>query len=65
MGILNEFPSKFDNLKGRAQELRRILFPSVSDGIYTGTPPQPERLYDSMIAAFERAIAGEEAIAGL
>lgn len=60
--IFNEFPPRFAGLKELAKELRRALFPT-RDGLFlTGTYADSWRLYNPMIASFEKAIAniGEE-----
>lgn len=59
-GILAEFPQAFHGLKGLAEELRRLLFPIREEALFTGTYHDPERLYQPMIDAFERAIVGYE-----
>ncbi|KAI9770965.1 MAG: hypothetical protein M1840_002669 [Geoglossum simile] len=55
--ITAEFPPMFENVKGLAEELRDILF--GTGRLFTGTYKKPEdrdRMYDSMINAFERMI---------
>lgn len=54
--ILEEFPSIFDHLKPLCREIRGILFP-YKDGLFTGTPPDPEKLYGPILEAFDEAIA--------
>ena len=54
--ILEEFPSIFDHLKPLCLEIRGILFP-YKDGLFTGTPPDPEKLYGPILEAFDEAIA--------
>jgi hypothetical protein len=56
-GILDEFPPKFDSLKGLAEELRRALFPIRDESLFTGTYRDPDKLYKPMIDAFDRVIA--------
>ncbi len=58
--ILIEFPQEFRNLKRLAVELRDILFPIREGGLFTGTHPDANGVYQPMIEAFERAIAREQ-----
>ncbi|KAH0492118.1 hypothetical protein TgHK011_007084 [Trichoderma gracile] len=53
--ILNEFPLEFDHVKPLCRKIRDILF--LQRG-FTGTPKNPNVLYDPILAAFEDAIAG-------
>jgi serine/threonine protein kinase len=55
-GILAEFPPVFEGLRLLAEELRDILFP-YREGLFTGTYGDPDKLYQPMIDAFDRAIA--------
>ncbi|PHH87414.1 hypothetical protein CDD83_8906 [Cordyceps sp. RAO-2017] len=56
--ILEEFPQPgFDCVKPLCRELRGILFP-YRDGLFIGTPKDPEILYGPIINAFEKAIDG-------
>jgi hypothetical protein len=57
--LLEEFPPVFDRVKPLCKEIRGILFPLLEDGaLFTGTPSDPpEKLYDSIIEAFDNAIA--------
>ncbi|KAL9098173.1 MAG: hypothetical protein Q9163_006116 [Psora crenata] len=57
--LLDEFPTAFDNLKPLGKKIRGILFPLLKDGaLFTGTPSDPpEKLYDSIIEAFDNSIA--------
>lgn len=50
--ILNEFPSTFDSVKPLCRTIRDILFPH-KDGLFTGTPRDPEILYAPIIKAFD------------
>jgi len=60
--ILMEFPRAFDRIKPLCRAVRGILFPLLEDGeLDTGTPSDPENLYDSIIQAFDDAIAEERA----
>ena len=58
-GILEEFPTVFDSVKPLCSKIRGILFPLQKDGtLFKGTRPDPpEKLYDSIIKAFDSAIA--------
>ncbi len=56
--ILTEFPRAFDRIKPLCRAVRGILFPLLEDGeLDTGTPSDPKNLYDSIIKAFDNAIA--------
>jgi len=56
--ILNEFPLSFDGVKPLCRKIRGILFPLLKDGaLFTGTPANPEELYEPIIEAFDNAIA--------
>ena len=56
--ILNEFPPSFDGVKPLCRKIRGILFPLLKDGaLFTGTPANPEELYEPIIEAFDNAIA--------
>lgn len=56
--ILTEFPQAFDRIKPLCRAVRGILFPLLEDGeLDTGTPSDPENLYDSIIQAFDDAMA--------
>ncbi|MCJ1242411.1 hypothetical protein MMC14_010419 [Varicellaria rhodocarpa] len=55
--ILEEFPSSLNCVKSMCRGMRRILFPLTADGkLDTGTPPDPVKLYDPIIQAFNDAI---------
>lgn len=54
--LLDEFPRVFDCVKPLCKEIRGVLFP-YKDGLFIGTPSDPENLYDSIIKAFDNAIA--------
>ncbi len=57
--ILEEFPPVFDSVKPLCRKIRGILFPLLKNGgLYTGTPPNSETLYDPIIKVFDDAIAG-------
>ncbi|KAI9776690.1 MAG: hypothetical protein M1839_009417 [Geoglossum umbratile] len=59
--ITAEFPPMFEDVKGLAEELRDILF--GTGRLFTGTYKKPEdrdRMYDSMINAFERTIKAHQ-----
>ena len=56
-GILTEFPQVFERLKSLAEELRDSLFPIREESLFTGTYGDPDKLYQPMIDAFDRAIA--------
>jgi hypothetical protein len=59
-GILTEFPLAFEGLKSLAEELRDILFPIREESLFTGTYGDPDKLYQPMIDAFDRAIARQQ-----
>ncbi|KJZ71102.1 hypothetical protein HIM_09521 [Hirsutella minnesotensis 3608] len=62
--ILEEFPQpKFDCVKPLCRELRGILFP-YRDGLFIGTPKDPEILYGPIIKAFDKAIDDVKAMEG-
>lgn len=58
--LLGEFSRAFDHVKPLCEKIRGILFPLLKDGaLFTGTPSDPpEKLYCSIIEAFDSAIAG-------
>ena len=61
-GILSEFHTNFQGVKGLARELRELLFrPKVEDGsLWVGTDqstPAMRRLYDDIVNALEAAAA--------
>jgi len=58
--LLDEFLPAFDCVKPLCKEIRGILFPLLEDGaLCTGTPSDPpEKLYNSIIEAFDNAITG-------
>lgn len=56
--ILNEFPIEFSCVKPLCKKIRDVLF--LHRG-FTGTPKDPNLLYDPILAAFEDAIAGVQA----
>ena len=54
--ILDEFPQpEFDYIKPLCKELRGILFP-YREGLFVGTPRDPEVLYEPILRAFDKAI---------
>ncbi|KAF2459673.1 hypothetical protein BDY21DRAFT_338901 [Lineolata rhizophorae] len=53
--ILEEFPPRFDWVKALCREMRGILFP-YREGLFVGTPKDPEILYGPIIKAFDKAI---------
>ncbi|GBF62455.1 hypothetical protein TMEN_5000 [Trichophyton mentagrophytes] len=53
--LLQEFPPELDQGKSLCRELRGLLFP-YRNGLVVGTPADPERLYDSVTQAFDKAI---------
>ncbi|KJZ69932.1 hypothetical protein HIM_10688 [Hirsutella minnesotensis 3608] len=62
--ILEEFPQpQFDCVKPLCRELRGILFP-YRDGLFVGTPKDPEILYGPIIQAFDKAIDDVKAMEG-
>ena len=54
--ILDEFPPLFDCVKPLCRTIRDILFP-YENGLFIGTPSDPEKLYGPTIKAFDDAIA--------
>ena len=54
--IMEEFPPLFDCVKPLCKTIRDILFP-YKDGLFTGTPKDPEVLYGTILKAFDDAIA--------
>jgi Fungal protein kinase len=61
--ILEEFSPSCQGVKVLAQELHNILFPVVEGSLFTGTDTSDEgteKLYGSVIAAFEKAILAVE-----
>lgn len=54
--MLDEFPHEFGCLMELAKKLRAILFPIREDGLFTGTPSDPEKLYTPIVQAFDHAI---------
>jgi serine/threonine protein kinase len=54
--ILRDFPPEFDFVKSLCRDLRGILFPIHKDELFTGTPQDPNILYDPIIRAFDKAI---------
>ncbi|KAM4061752.1 kinase [Hirsutella rhossiliensis] len=62
--ILEEFPQpEFDCVKPLCRDLRGILFP-YRDGLFIGTPKDPEILYGPIIKAFDKAIDDIKALEG-
>jgi len=61
--ILEEFPPDFDCVKPLCRELRGILFPH-KNGLFIGTPKDPEILYGPIIKAFDKAIDDVKATEG-
>ncbi|PHH90114.1 hypothetical protein CDD83_4460 [Cordyceps sp. RAO-2017] len=62
--ILEEFPQpQFDCVKPLCRKLRGILFP-YRDGLFVGTPKDPETLYGPIIRAFDKAIDDIKATEG-
>ncbi|MCJ1251832.1 hypothetical protein MMC30_009070 [Trapelia coarctata] len=56
--ILTEFPRAFARIKPLCRAVRGILYHLLEDGeLDIGTPSDPENLYDSIIKAFDNAIA--------
>jgi hypothetical protein len=53
--ILDEFPPHFNSVKPLCRELRGILFP-YREGLFIGTPKDPEVLYGPIIKAFDNAV---------
>ncbi|KAI1271423.1 serine/threonine-protein kinase Sgk2 [Xylaria sp. FL0933] len=58
--ILAEFPDAWDIVKPLCLEIRKILFPmGKDDKLIFGTPTgHPDKLYNSIIAAYDKAISG-------
>jgi serine/threonine protein kinase len=58
--LLEEFPLEFDCVKPICREIRDTLFPYRNGNwLFTGTTEDPpEKLYNTIIDAFDRAIAG-------
>lgn len=54
--IIYKFPEEFKNLQELAEELRFALFPIRNGGLHTGTLANSNKLYKSMIDAFDKAI---------
>jgi hypothetical protein len=54
--IIEEFPLVFERVKPLCKTVQGILFP-YKDGLFTGTPKDPEVLYVPILKAFEDAIA--------
>ncbi|KJZ69251.1 hypothetical protein HIM_11354 [Hirsutella minnesotensis 3608] len=61
--ILEEFPPHFNCVKPLCRELRGILFP-YREGLFVGTPKEPEILYGPIIKTFEKAIDDIKAMEG-
>ncbi|KAK1255493.1 hypothetical protein MKX08_009488 [Trichoderma sp. CBMAI-0020] len=57
--ILREFPENFDCVKPLCRAIRDVLFAYKDGGLFTGTPQDPNILYDPIIKAFDDAIADE------
>ena len=55
--ILREFSRGFDPVKPLCKALWDILFSYTSEGMFMGTPKEPEVFYGSIIEAFDEAIA--------
>ncbi|KAK5999022.1 hypothetical protein PT974_01409 [Cladobotryum mycophilum] len=55
--ILREYPQAFDCVKPLCRTIRDVLFPH-KDGLFTGTPQDPNILYDPIIKAFDDTITG-------
>lgn len=53
--FFEEFTSIFDHLKPLCREIRGILF-KYKDGLFTGTLPDPEKLYGTILEIFDEAI---------
>lgn len=53
--LLREFPPVFDCVKPLCRTIRGILFP-YKDGTFTGTPKDPDILYQPILGAFETAL---------
>ncbi|KAF5120296.1 hypothetical protein E5D57_013649 [Metarhizium anisopliae] len=54
--ILREYSQVFDCVKPLCRTIRDVLFPH-KDGLFTGTPQDPNILYDPIIKAFNDTIA--------
>ncbi|KAH8746090.1 serine/threonine-protein kinase Sgk2 [Diaporthe sp. PMI_573] len=54
--ILEEFPPAFDCVKPLCRTIRKVLFP-YRNGLFTGTPQDPDILYVPIIKAFEDVLA--------
>lgn len=57
--ITAEFAPRFQDPGGLTEELRQILFQVATGALYTGTdvsPEETEKLYNSVIGAFNKAI---------
>ena len=54
--MMVEFPPALDCVKPLCRVIRDVLFP-YKDGLFTGTPMDPEVLYRPIIQAFDDAIA--------
>lgn len=55
--ILRECAQVFDVVKPLCRKIRDVLFPQ-KDGLFTGTPQDPNILYNPIINAFNDTIAG-------
>ncbi|KAA6410556.1 MAG: serine threonine- kinase Sgk2 [Lasallia pustulata] len=55
--ILREYSQVFDCVKPLCRVIRDVLFPH-KDGLFTGTPQDPNILYDPIIEAFDDTISG-------
>lgn len=44
--ILKELPPQFDCVRPLCRELRKIFFPIYEDNIFSGTPGDPEKMYE-------------------
>ncbi len=53
--ILEEFPLLFDCVKSLCRIIRDILF-LYKNGLFIGTPKDPEILYGPIIKAFDKAL---------
>ena len=56
LDLLAEFPSDFDCVKPLCKKIRDILFP-YKDGLFTGTPENPEILYEPILNAYKDTLA--------
>ncbi|TWU72701.1 hypothetical protein ED733_004021 [Metarhizium rileyi] len=61
--ILNEFPSAFDIVRPLCRKIRDILFPH-KDGLFTGTPSDPDVLYVPIIEAYDDTLIRLKKIVG-